>query len=149
MIICIIDTSVWVELLDLPGMNGNRAELLDEFEAKIEKGELFLLPLATIIETGNHIGQLADGGRRRDRALQFVEMVQRGIRGEAPYTVTPLFEFDGLHSLLDDFADWAVQGSGLGDLSIKYVFDEQRALHPYGTVYIWSQDCHLSAFSTA
>ena len=57
MSICLLDTSVFVEFLNVPNMNTRHAEICDELKQKIRDGEIQFLPLATILETGNHIAQ--------------------------------------------------------------------------------------------
>jgi hypothetical protein len=117
-----------------------------EFAAKREGDETLLLPMSAIIETGNHIGHLRDGRQRRTWAEIFVQLIQQAIRGESPFTSTPFFESEALLTWLDDFPDWANQGSGLVDLTIKKEFDRQCLLNPMRRVYIWSLDQHLSSY---
>lgn len=47
---------------------------------------------------------------------------------------------------LDEFPNWAIQGSGLGDLSINQDWERQCELKRGRRVYIWSSDDHLSSF---
>lgn len=117
-----------------------------EFAAKREGDETLLLPMSAIIETGNHIGHLRDGRRRRESSEIFVQLVQQAIRGKSPFTATPFFESEALLAWLDEFPDWANRGSGLADLTIKKEFDRQCLLNPMRHVYIWSLDQHLSSY---
>ena len=55
--ICLIDTSIFLEFLNIPNFNQNREAVMQEFREYIELGCTFLLPMATILETGNHIAQ--------------------------------------------------------------------------------------------
>ncbi|MBO0612093.1 MAG: hypothetical protein RL122_1764 [Pseudomonadota bacterium] len=55
--ICVIDTSVFTNLLKVPGRNQNEAEVLRAYQEYAELGCKFILPIATIVETGNHIAQ--------------------------------------------------------------------------------------------
>ncbi len=64
MSICLLDTSVFVEFLNVPKMNAQHASICAELEQKINDGEYLFLPLATILETGNHIAQNGDGTQR-------------------------------------------------------------------------------------
>ena len=59
--VCLIDTTVFVEILNIPGMAGDNTRILRELEAKIQDHESLFLPMATILETGNHIAQNGDG----------------------------------------------------------------------------------------
>jgi hypothetical protein len=141
--ICLIDTSILCELLQIP----NRCESFEEVEAemgrKIEAGHLLLLPMSAIIETGNHIGQNGDGRQRRKAATDFVALIEQAIRGKTPFTPTPFFESEDLLEWLGEFPDWAARGSGLADLTILKEFERQCALNRQRRVYIWSKDQHL------
>lgn len=63
--ICLVDTSIFVEILNVPGKSNQHASVLSDLESKIKAGEKLMLPMATIFETGNHIGQCGDGAQRR------------------------------------------------------------------------------------
>lgn len=151
MSICLIDTSILCEILEVPNRCGSYPEVLAEMKQKIET-ESLLLPMSAIIETGNHIGQNGDGRQRRAAAQRFVEMVQQAIRGETPFTMTPLIERGELGEWLAEFPDWVIQtgsagkGSGLADLTIAKECEKQHSLNPHRRVYIWTTDRHLSAY---
>ena len=55
--IVLLDTSVYLNILDVPGWNQERDTILDEFEIRVGDDDIFLLPMATIWETGNHIAK--------------------------------------------------------------------------------------------
>ena len=86
MSICLLDTSVFVEFLNVPNMNTRHAGICDELKQKIRDGEFLFLPLATILETGNHIAQNGNGTQRRKNAVLFVEQVQLALEGKSPFT---------------------------------------------------------------
>jgi hypothetical protein len=144
--VCLIDTSVFCELLAVPNMNRRRKEMMDLLTEKLKVPETLLLPMTTILETGNHIGQNGDGRQRREAAKRFVGQVHLALQGQSPFTPTPLFTREELGGWLGEFPDWAMRndsrgkGSGLGDLSIVKAFEHQCALNPSRRVYIWSQD---------
>ena len=71
MSICLLDTSVFVEFLNVPNMNAQHAAIHNELKQKIQDGESLFLPMATILETGNHIAQNGDGKQRRKVAAVF------------------------------------------------------------------------------
>lgn len=81
MSICLLDTSVFVEILNVPHMVKQRNTTLAELGQKIQNGESLFLPMATIFETGNHIAQNGDGTQRRKCAEDFVEQVQQALDG--------------------------------------------------------------------
>ena len=86
MSICLLDTSVFVEFLNVPNMNTRHAEICDELKQKIRDGEFLFLPLATILDLGNHIVQNGNGTQRRKIAVFFVEQVQLALEGKSPFT---------------------------------------------------------------
>lgn len=55
--VCLIDTSVFLNLLNVPNRNQTRAEVVASFEEYAENNCTFILPMATILETGNHIAR--------------------------------------------------------------------------------------------
>lgn len=83
--ICLIDTSVFLNFLNVPNCNQDRALVLKDFETYVESGCTFLLPMATIIETGNHIAQNGNGTIRKETAIHFVAEVKAAFKGEAPW----------------------------------------------------------------
>lgn len=150
MSVALIDTSVFCELLGIPGKSNASAAFRAKLKTKTEAHEILLLPMTTIIETGNFIGQCSpDGGKRRHHATVFCEWVRKAIDGEAPFIATPFPDPTDLRAWLAEFADWAMRtdergkGSGLGDLTIKKEWDRQCALNPSRRVYVWSQDQQL------
>lgn len=126
MSICLLDTSVFVEILNVPHMNVQHTAIYDELEQKIQDGESLFLPMATILETGNHIAQNGDGKQRRKVAAVFVEQVQLALDGKSPFTPIAFPTQDAMREWLAAFPDVAMRGQGLGDLSI--VHDWERML---------------------
>jgi hypothetical protein len=143
--ICLLDTSILCELLEIPDKCGSFAEVTSELERRVQQRESLLLPLPAVLETGNHIGQNGDGRQRRAAAERFIRLVRDAIDGKTPFVPTP-FEAEAWRDWLDEFPDWAGRGSGWGDLTILKEFDRQCALNPGRLVYIWSTDRHLSSY---
>lgn len=153
MTVSIIDTSIFCELLAVPQKSSNPSAFLAEMKAKTEAGEILLLPMTTIIETGNHIGQCSsDGAKRRYFAQRFTASVQQAIDGDAPFSPTRFFDSVELRKWLAEFPDWTKvtdargKGSGLGDLTIQKEWERQCALNRSRRVYIWSLDARLAAY---
>lgn len=146
--ICLVDTSVFVGLLNVPNMNSEHAVLFELLKRKIEEKESLFLPMATILETGNHIAQNGDGTQRRQCANRFVEQVQMAIDGKTPFTAMNFLEADELRKWLTEFPDVAMRGCGLGDLSIKHDWERLCVQHAARRVYVWSLDQHLSGCDT-
>lgn len=146
--LCIVDTSVFCELIKIPGLCSQAENFEREWKKRIKAGERFLVPLATLIETGNHIGQISDGTLRREAARRFVGDVRVALEGRAPYVIVPEVSVDTVREWCDSFVAWSVQGSGLGDLSIQLLWARQNVLHPDRRVYVWALDRHLQAYDT-
>lgn len=144
--VCIIDTSVFCELLAVPGKSSAVDEHVRRVREKVTAKETLLLPMTTILETGNHIGQVADGGRRRQVAERFVSQVRDAIKGEAPFATTPMFDDETILGLLDEFPNWVGRASGFGDLTLYREWLAQCELHPRRRVYIWSNDMDLKGY---
>ena len=56
-----IDTSIMLNLLEVPGRCAEKERVKEEWRFILEKKETLIMPIATIIETGNHIAHIADG----------------------------------------------------------------------------------------
>lgn len=146
MSICLLDTSILCELLQIPDRCQRSAEIRAELLRKTESKETLLLPISAIVETGNHIGQIRDGRLRRDCATRFMTLAQQAFRGQAPFRATSFFERDEFLEWLESFPEWATQGSGFADLTIYKEFERECQLNPARRVYIWSRDRHLSSY---
>lgn len=143
--VCLIDTSIFAEILDVPAMAHKRDEILEALHQKILAKESLFLPMATILEIGNHIAQNGDGAQRRRCAERFVEQVQKALDGTIPFTPLNFPTRDDMQRWLAGFPDSAMRESGIGDLSIIHDWERQCELHHARRVYIWSLDEHLYA----
>lgn len=152
MSIWLLDTSILCELLQVPNCSDHYREIAQELKRKIERKDTLLLPMTSIFETGNLIGQNGNGTQRRQAALRFVERVREAIQGKAPFQSTPFFEQEQVLGWLEQFPKWVQQtdskghGSGFGDLSIVQEWERQRQLNPGKQVRIWSLDEHLEVY---
>jgi hypothetical protein len=152
--ICPIDTSVLLNFLNVPNRNEHRKLVLKDFQTYAESGCIFLLPMATIIETGNHIAQNGDGTKRRETAIRFVDIVKATFRGEAPWRPTTFATTEEIMLWIDQFPDLAgknkapdkQEGTSFGDLSIIEEFKKSCKRFPMSEVFIWSLDSDLSSY---
>ncbi|RTZ75583.1 MAG: hypothetical protein DSZ00_01695 [Gammaproteobacteria bacterium] len=149
MTICLVDTSIFCNILEVPGRCQDKQRVVDELEQKIGEESNLLLPLAAIVETGNHIAHCTNGGARRKVAKRFVKQVRMAIEGTAPWVVTPLPGKSDWLTWLEEFPDTAMRGVGIGDLSILKAFEQQCRLHPMRRVMIWSLDVALDGYDRA
>ncbi|MEV4556869.1 hypothetical protein AB0K51_07700 [Kitasatospora sp. NPDC049285] len=121
-----LDTSVFVEILNVPHLNAHHDAVVAEMTARNGAGVRFVLPTTTVVETGNHIFQIKDGAARRDRAKQFMTVLRRTADGEAPWVFHErTWDRTFLRALCDggstgmDLLEHAVrQQLGTGDLAI-------------------------------
>jgi hypothetical protein len=153
--IVLLDTSVYLNILDVPSFNQDREGILAEFRRKIEREDHFLLPMATIWETGNHIADLGNGGLRFRFGQRLVQDVRRAIRGETPYRPTHFPEREEFLEWLNEFPDYVQrsksprktrEGVSLTDLSIIKEWERTRSLHAMSRVLIWSLDSDLAGY---
>ncbi|MBX3177069.1 MAG: hypothetical protein KF886_06910 [Candidatus Hydrogenedentes bacterium] len=146
MSICLIDTSIFVEILKVPGKCSRHGEIVAALKGKIEASEKLFLPVATIVETGNHIAQSSDGRQRRTCAERFVKQVGLAISGESPFNPISYDSYAAMGDWLANFPDFAMQGVAFADLSIIQDFERMCRRHPRRPVYIWSLDQHLTGY---
>ena len=144
--VVIVDTSVFLNLLNVPGFNQDRSTVISQFEDYIKSDSSFLLPVTSVFETGNHIGQLSSGGDRRRYAGIFREQVRQALEEEAPWVLVPLPHSEELSAWLVEFPDFAMRGVGLVDLSIIRMWEEACHRHRAQRVVIWSLDNHLEGY---
>lgn len=143
--IWIIDTSIFCNILNVPGKNQNRQEVIDNFGEWIQAGDKFFLPYIVLIETGNHIAQLT-GNAKFSKAQDFVNEVRKALNGETPFTPLKFPEKEEILSWIDGFPDSSGRGIGFGDYSIIQDWEDRRKAFPGWCVRIWSLDEGLQGY---
>lgn len=151
MAIAIIDTSIFCNMLRVPGRCEAYQNIKQELQQKIEENTALLLPLATIFETGNHIAHIKskDKEARREAAKRFVMAVEQALKGKAPYTPIRSDSLNDMPAWLASFPDSAMRGVSFGDTTIIDEFERQCKRHPSRRVYIWTRDQHLAGYDHA
>lgn len=153
--IVLLDTSVYLNVLDVPGFNQDKDEVFAAFETAIRNSDYFLLPLATVWETGNHIAALGDGQTRRRYAERLLDDVTKAFNGQAPYQATHFPDRNEFLAWLADFPDMAMrnksarkqrEGTSLADLSIIKEWQRSCERHSMSRVRIWSLDSDLAGY---
>ena len=144
--VVIVDTTVLLNVLNVPTRNQDHHEVCDQLEELVEAGATLLLPLAAVFETGNHIAQLPDGRQRRRHAEIFRDQVHMALNSEAPWALIPLPDSAKLVKWLDCFPDTAMRGVGMGDLSIIKAWADGCARHRSQRVRIRSLDRDLQGY---
>lgn len=153
-----VDSSVLLCLLNVPRKNSGRESIEAEFNRLLGEDVVMILPLASIIETGNHIAKLDDGYQRREAALGLERILRQSIEQTPPWVVgetrwdsaliadlvdgVPHTALAALHVLAEQML------VGAGDASIIHEARRyKRQTHvPSGQkVVIWSTDTNLNA----
>ena len=143
-----IDTSVMANMLKIPGRCNDAESVQEEFKQVLEAKEVLILPIATIIETGNHIAHIADSNARRSIAGKFGEYLRKTAEGEAPWQLYGIeIDKEGLLYLADHIEENKKKKIGIGDMSIIHAYDQYRETVPgIGRIMIWSTDTHLQGY---
>lgn len=136
--VVIIDTSILCVWLKVPGKetcgtNNDRWDY-DRASAKIEEevnaGSLLVLPMTTIIESGNHIAQSA--GNKHELVNRFADLIEATISGTTPWTefgqMSSLMSGDALRRMLGKWRGTAIAGQSLGDALIVEIADYYSAI---------------------
>jgi hypothetical protein len=153
--VCLIDTSIFLNILDVPSRNQDRDAVVRSFSEYVELGITFILPMASILETGNHIAQNGDGGTRRKVASRFCEAVKGALNGEAPWGISDFPDKNEILTWIGDFPDQAgrnkssnktTEGTSFGDLSIIKEYEKCCRKFSMCEVFVWSLDADLKQF---
>lgn len=149
-----IDTSVFCNILPVPGRDQDRSEVLAELQERQAVSTL-ILPITTIVETGNFIAQLPTGGERRAAAARFMQVLRLICEGKAPWS---LHQFAWDLDIVQDLIDGAGTGRalhehaeakvGAGDLTVLAEMRAYSTRASPATVAVWSLDADLSAFGS-
>lgn len=129
--VLIIDTSILCVWLNIPGMETcgsdsdrwDQARVEQKIDAELAVKTTFVLPMATLIETGNHIAQAPHS--RWERAQALADIMQKSAQDLEPWAAfshqSDLWSPEGLQRLAEDWPDLAKQGISIGDATIKDV----------------------------
>lgn len=144
--IVIVDTSVLLNVLNVPGFNQDRDRVLDRLGELIDDRANLLLPMGAVFETGNHIAHLPDGQRRRQYAELLRDEAQKALDGEAPWAPLQFPDARQLADWLGDFPNYAMREIGIVDLSIIKAWERICMQHPTRRIIIWALDQHLAGY---
>ncbi|AQP50449.1 hypothetical protein [Tessaracoccus flavescens] len=149
--VILIDTSVFLNLLRVPGRCGDADACRKEFERLAKADVKFVLPITTIVETGNFIQQCT--GDRRAAAQRFENALIAATEDAPPWIIRdvkwdPEFvlaltagDSTGT-SMVDHFTSKSL---GAGDIAILVERDQFLRQTPYQDVQVWSLDAGLQA----
>lgn len=156
----LIDTTILLNLLNVPNRNQKVAQVRADFKTYTEAGCRFIIPFVVAVEVGNHISQNGDGQSRRQSATRFVSMMKATFKGDLPFEISDFDPKQEWQNWIDEFIDKAGQnktatkpneGMSLADLSIIKEFEALEAKNKanknkHVKVFIWSLDSDLSAY---
>lgn len=111
-VIDLVDTSVFAALIRVPGRDQRHDEVRTEFEQRIGAGISFVLPVSTIIETGNLIAN--GSGDRRSAAKRFLQALTLARASDPPWTIRDV-AWDS------DFLDRFVAGDSTGQELLEHL----------------------------
>lgn len=129
--VLIIDTSILCCWLEIPGKetagpDGDKWDhnrVATTIRDEENKGSIFVLPIASLIETGNHIAQI--NGNRYDVAIEFAKHIRKTATAETPWAAftdqSPLWDTENLLRLSDTWPELAASKLSIGDATIKDV----------------------------
>lgn len=153
----IFDTSVLTVYLELPGfiiagagdIQKSKSDIDRKIEEEIQRGTLMILPIATIIETGNHIAHIQ--GDKFTYVNKFVELLLDIANNRMPWTLfsnqSGMWSPDNVKTLAQKWREHGVYSLSLGDESI---LDVARYYCNAGyEVEVFTGDEQLYGFSTA
>lgn len=155
--VLILDTSVLCCWLQVPGKEEagpqndrwNHARINELLEQERAKNSTFVLPIATLIETGNHIAQASH--HRFERAGSLANYLREAADAQSPWAAftdqSPLWQAESLRALADSWPELAKGGTSIGDATIKDVA-EYYAKAGYH-VEILTGDAGLKAYQPA
>lgn len=129
--ILVLDTSIlccWLRVpdKDTAGPNDNRWDFnrIDQLlVSERAQGSTFVLPIASLIETGNHIAQCK--GNRYHLATTLTDHLKHTVDALSPWAAftdqSALWEAKNLQELANAWPQLAVGGTSIGDATIKHV----------------------------
>lgn len=129
--VLILDTSVLCCWLKVPGKDkaGPTHDRWDHerinvlLEQERVKNSTFVLPIATLIETGNHIAQAPS--QRYECACNLAVQLCETAEAKSPWAAftdqSPLWQSENLRSLAKSWPELAKGGTSIGDATIKDV----------------------------
>lgn len=129
--VLIIDTSILCVYLKVPFMNEcgpdydkwDYNRVAGKIDDEISQKSLLVLPLAALIETGNHIAHAS--GQRYALAKDLSEIIVKAATAEEPWAAftfqSELWSEENLKKLADEWPTLAAEKLSIGDMTIKDV----------------------------
>lgn len=154
--VIVLDTSILCVWLGIPGMDRiekkgetpiSQSDIVAKIQKEIAGGARIVLPLASVIECGNHITQIK-GADPKGYIDKFADFILRSIEGLEPWDVftnqTNLFDEENFKKLVETWRDLSMSGISMGDASIIQVAQHYESKN--FTVEIYTGDAGLKAY---
>ena len=121
---------------------------MDNFLKEAAKEDVtFVLPLASIIETGNHIAHVS--GNKYDLAKKLSEIIKKTADEDSPWAAfneqDRLWSKESLKELANNWPELAAEGMSLADTTIRDVANLYNQMGFY-KVEILTGDKHLKSY---
>ena len=157
--VIILDTSILCVWLGVPGMDRiekrsedpiTQSDVDTKIQTEIDAGARIVLPLASVIECGNHITQIK--GTDPKRYIDgFADFILKSIEGQEPWDIftnqANLFDKENFKKLVETWRDLSMSGISMGDASIIQVANHYDSKN--FTVEIFTGDTGLKAYEPA
>lgn len=157
--VIILDTSILCVWIGVPGMDRiekkgedpiSQTDVEEKIKKEIADGTRIVLPLASVIECGNHITQIK-GEDPKKYIDKFADFILKSIEGHEPWDIftnqTNLFDEDNFKGLVEKWRELSMSGISMGDASIIQVAQHYNSKNL--TVEIYTGDTGLKAFEPA
>jgi hypothetical protein len=149
--IVFVDTTVLLNLLRVPGNFTDDVAEADERELAriVDAGGQLVLPVTTVIETGNAVAQVS--GDRHRCIERYLAVLRGAVSPNPPWIAAGFTNVSLIVRLLEDepnrLEDLMTAGVGAGDAAILAEIRELRGRVPSATpIRIWTHDVGLSAY---
>jgi len=120
MAVVFVDTSVLCCLLNVPWKNQDRDAVVAEYQQRRKSGDEFVLPVSTVIETGNHIEQIGKslGDARRVCAEALCGFLRAVVAGAEQFIMHRL-SWD--EELFLEFCDGGTSAPGFTEVATRAI----------------------------
>ncbi len=147
--VLIIDTSILCVWLGIPNMETcgpdddkwDRSRIDAKIEEETQAGTVFVLPLASIIETGNHIAQARHSRKEVGEAL--ANLMRQSADKQTPWAAfadqSVLWSPEKLRELADTWPVQAACGRSLADVTISDVAEYYAAMGYMAEIFTGDQ----------
>lgn len=146
-IVWIVDTSVLMNILDIPNYNQDRPMIFEHFKQRVSNKDKFLLPYIAILEAGNHIAQLPSN--RYGLADKFIKYIKDALDGTAPWTPLNFPNQNDINNILLNFPNMASKKIGFGDCAIINEWKIQKNKFPNYSIRVWTIDSGLQDYTVS